>query len=65
MRSYLLQTLGEIVTGRGSAQALRQEGDWQVQRVENRLWVGRETSLKARAPKALWAQGKTFEVLKD
>lgn len=40
-KSHLIETLGEIVTGGGGAQALRQEGDWQVQRVKSRP-VGRE-----------------------
>lgn len=40
-KSHLFETLGETVTGEGGAQALRQEGDWQVQRVKSRP-VGRE-----------------------
>lgn len=65
MRDHLLKTLGEIDPGRGSAHALRQEGDQQVQRVESRLRVWRETGPRAGAPKALWARGKTLEVVND
>lgn len=37
----LFEKLGEMFTGGGGAQALRQEGDWQVQRMKSRP-MGRE-----------------------